>query len=71
MTATEHVHGEVTNGAAMAAFLVAGDGAFVLGFIVIIHEVSRTSPYPLCSAGGASSRGSARRTQPRLMAIEG
>ncbi len=38
MTAAEHVGDERTNGAAMAAFLAAGIGAFVLGILVVLNE---------------------------------
>lgn len=57
MTATEHARVEVTNGAAMAAFLAAGIGAFVTGFIVILHEVGNVAiPALYAPAGGASGR---------------
>lgn len=57
MTATEHIHDDVTNGAAMAAFLSAGIGAFVVGFIVIIHEVGNVAiPALYAPSGGASGR---------------
>ena len=57
MTATERVRDEVTNGAAMAAFLAAGIGAFVLGLIVIVHEVGNVAiPALYAPAGGASGR---------------
>lgn len=57
MTATEHMHDDVTNGAAMAAFLAAGIGAFMVGLIVIIHEVGNVAiPALYAPSGGASGR---------------
>jgi hypothetical protein len=65
MTATEPVRddvtndiiGDVTNGAAMAAFLAAGIGSFVMGIIVILNEAGIYSvPAIYSPAGGVSGR---------------
>lgn len=48
---------EATNGAALAAFLAAGVGAFAMGFFVIIHEAGLFSaPALYAPAGGLSGR---------------
>lgn len=53
-TAAEATH---PNGAALAAILGAGVGAFVLGLIVILHEVGGLAvPALYAPAGGASGR---------------
>jgi hypothetical protein len=48
---------DVTNGAAMAAFLAAGIGSFAMGIIVILNEVGIYSvPAIYAPAGGVSGR---------------
>lgn len=48
---------EVTNGAALAAFLAAGVGAFAMGFFVILDETGLfTAPSLYPPAGGVSGR---------------
>lgn len=57
MPTIEHQPKEVTNGAALAAFLAAGIGAFAIGFFVIIHEAGLFSaPALYAPAGGLSGR---------------
>lgn len=57
MTATEQAHDDRTNGAAMAAFLAAGIGSFMLGLLVILHEIGIfTVPTLYEPAGGVSGR---------------
>ena len=49
--------GEVANGAALAAFLGAGIGAFAMGFFVILNEAGMfTAPTLYAPAGGVSGR---------------
>jgi hypothetical protein len=51
------LHGQHPNGAAMAAFLAAGIGAFAVGFIVLLHEAGVFSaPAIYAPAGGVSGR---------------
>jgi hypothetical protein len=48
---------EVANGAALAAFLAAGIGAFALGFIVILNEADLfVAPTLYGPAGGVTGR---------------
>lgn len=57
MTATEQVRAELTNGAAMAAFLAAGIGAFVLGVLAILNETDTyATPTFYKPAGGLPGR---------------
>ncbi len=57
MTEAERMSEGVTNGAAMAAFLAAGIGAFVTGLIVILNETGLFSvPALYAPSGGASGR---------------
>lgn len=50
------VHG-VTNGAALAAYLSAGIGAFAMGFVVLLNEMGLlTVPTLYEPAGGVSGR---------------
>lgn len=57
MTTTEGRRTEVANGAAMAAFLAAGIGAFATGFIVILNEAGLfAAPALYAPAGGVSGR---------------
>jgi hypothetical protein len=57
MEMTDHKPDEPTNGAAIAAFLAAGIGAFAMGFFVIIHEAGLFSaPALYAPAGGLSGR---------------
>jgi hypothetical protein len=49
--------GEVTNGAAMAAFLAAGIGAFGMGLIVVLNEAGVFAPPAIYApAGGVTGR---------------
>ena len=49
--------GEITNGAALAAFLAAGIGAFATGFVVLLNEMGLFSAPALYGpAGGVSGR---------------
>jgi hypothetical protein len=49
--------GTLPNGAALAALLSAGIGAFTLGLVVILHEVGGLAvPALYAPAGGASGR---------------
>jgi hypothetical protein len=49
--------GEVTNGAALAAFLAAGIGSFALGLIVVLGEADIFSPPTIYApSGGISGR---------------
>jgi hypothetical protein len=49
--------GEVTNGAAMAAFLAAGIGAFAMGLVVVLNETGVFAPPTIYApAGGVSGR---------------
>lgn len=51
------VHGPVANGAAHAAFLAAGIGAFAMGFFVILNEAAIfVAPSLHAGAGGVSGR---------------
>ena len=56
--ATIQGHSEqVTNGAALAAFVAAGIGAFAIGFFVILNEAGLfTAPALYAPAGGVSGR---------------
>lgn len=57
MATLELKGGETTNGAAMAAFLAAGIGAFAIGFIVILNSTGLFSiPALYGPAGGVSGR---------------
>ena len=57
MDVMEDTNKEVTNGAAMAAFLAAGIGSFALGLIVILNTMGLLSvPALYGPAGGVSSR---------------
>ena len=48
---------DVTNGAALAAFLAAGIGAFAMGLVVILNEVGLFAvPALYAPAGGVSGR---------------
>jgi hypothetical protein len=48
---------DITNGAAMAAFLAAGIGAFAMGFFVIANEAGiLPAPSLYAPAGGVSGR---------------
>lgn len=50
-------HEDVTNGAALAAFLAAGIGAFAVGFFVIVNEAGIfAAPALYGPAGGVSGR---------------
>jgi hypothetical protein len=49
--------GEVTNGAALAAFLAAGIGSFSIGLIVVLSEADIFSPPTIYApSGGVSGR---------------
>lgn len=57
MTALNEKQGDIGNGAALAAFLAAGIGAFAVGFIVILSEAGLFAvPALYGPAGGVSSR---------------
>jgi hypothetical protein len=57
MATIEDESREATNGAALAAFMAAGIGAFAIGFFVIIHEAGFFSaPALYAPAGGLSGR---------------
>jgi hypothetical protein len=57
MTSTEAGRETVTNGAALAAFLGAGIGAFAVGFFVILTEAGLfAAPALYAPAGGVSGR---------------
>lgn len=57
MEATEDTGKEVTNGAAMAAFLAAGIGSFALGLIVFLNAIGLISVPALYEpAGGVTGR---------------
>ena len=57
MATIEHEPEEITTGAALAAFLAAGIGAFAMGFFVILHEAGLFSaPALYAPAGGLSGR---------------
>ncbi len=57
MAASEDSKGEVANGAAMAAFLGAGIGAFAMGLMVILNEAGLfAAPALYAPAGGVSGR---------------
>ncbi|HEY9515281.1 MAG TPA: hypothetical protein VIQ74_06320 [Gemmatimonadaceae bacterium] len=48
---------KVTNGAALAAFLAAGVGAFAMGFVVVLSEMGIFSPPAIYApSGGVSGR---------------
>lgn len=55
---SEHQHErDTTNGAALAAFLAAGIGAFAMGFVVILNEAGLfAAPALYAPAGGVSGR---------------
>ena len=54
---TSERHTEVANGAALAAFLAAGIGAFAMGLIVILNEADLFAvPALYAPAGGVSGR---------------
>jgi hypothetical protein len=57
MAAIEETRGEFRNGAALAAFLAAGIGAFAVGFLVILDEAGLfAAPSFYEPAGGVSGR---------------
>jgi hypothetical protein len=57
MASVGHEQEAVTNGAAMAAFLAAGIGAFALGAIVILNETGLfAAPAVYAPAGGVTGR---------------
>lgn len=57
MTAINEKTGEITNGAALAAFLAAGIGAFAVGCFVILNETGLfAAPALYGPAGGVSGR---------------
>ena len=57
MSTSQRVGDEVTNGAALAAFLAGGIGAFALALIVILNEVGIFSAPTLYGpAGGVTGR---------------
>jgi hypothetical protein len=57
MGTTEEIREQVTNGAALAAILAAGIGAFAMGLIVILNEVDVfAAPTVYGPAGGVSGR---------------
>jgi hypothetical protein len=57
MTATGGERTGVANGAALAAFLAAGIGAFAIGLVVILNEAGVfTAPALYAPAGGVSGR---------------
>lgn len=57
MTATEQVRGNPANGAAMAAILASGIGAFALGVLAILNETKMfATPTIYKPAGGISGR---------------
>ena len=57
MTPIESAREEVANGAALAAFLAAGIGAFAVGFFVIVNEAGLfAAPALYGPAGGVTGR---------------
>ena len=57
MERTQGTHPAIPNGAALAAYLAAGIGAFAVGFIVILNEAGLMSAPALYGpAGGLSGR---------------
>ena len=57
MTSIERAPGSVANGAALAAFLAAGIGAFAIGFFVIANEAGLfAAPALYGPAGGVTGR---------------
>ena len=57
MAITEGQGAQVTNGAALAAFVAAGIGGFAVGFFVILNEAGLfTAPALYGPAGGVSGR---------------
>lgn len=57
MTGTPKEHEVISNGAALAALLAAGIGAFALGLIVILNEAGAfTVPAIYAPSGGVSGR---------------
>ena len=57
MTATQDARTTTTNGAAVAALLAAGIGAFAMGFVVILNEAGLfAAPALYAPAGGVSGR---------------
>lgn len=57
MTTIPSQHEQVTNGAALAAFMAAGIGAFAVGFFVILNEAGVfAAPALYGPAGGVSGR---------------
>ncbi|MGH7712281.1 MAG: hypothetical protein ACREOG_13405 [Gemmatimonadaceae bacterium] len=57
MTAVEGQREQVANGAALAAFLAAGTGAFAIGLLVILNEAGLfAAPALYGPAGGVSGR---------------
>jgi hypothetical protein len=57
MTTIEAQREQVTNGAALAAFVAAGIGAFAVGFFVILNEAGVfAAPALYGPAGGVSGR---------------
>ena len=54
---TSALHTDVPNGAALAAFLAAGIGAFTMGLVVILNETGLfAAPALYAPAGGVSGR---------------
>lgn len=57
MDTTDETHTVIANGAALAAFLAAGIGAFAMGLIVILNEAGLfTAPSLYAPAGGVTGR---------------
>ena len=57
MVATGNTQERIANGAAVAAFLAAGIGAFAIGLVVILNEIGLfTAPSLYGPAGGVSGR---------------
>jgi multisubunit Na+/H+ antiporter MnhG subunit len=57
ITGTDRPKEQVTNGAALAAFLAAGIGALAMGLVIILSELGLLSlPALYRPAGGVSSR---------------
>lgn len=57
MTTPERETTDVVNGAALAAYLAAGVGAFAVGFVVILNEAGLfAAPALYAPAGGVSGR---------------
>ena len=57
MTSIDHRQEDTLNGAALAAFLAAGIGAFAMGFFVILNEAGLfTAPSLYGPAGGVTGR---------------